>query len=204
MNTTTMIPDETIRQCAVVVANGAREVHEALTMVVQARTPDGLAFASIRLRHALVLLAHDGGTFQARVAAARQALESWDGHKVPVETVVIRVGSMTIDCEKALAASLGYGAPYANDETRTARGGGERSYGSGLRLSPDQALSVALSEGFSGEAAVMRAIAIRTEGAESNEARLRVEAAKLYRQAAEAELRAEQIRSARQKRAEGA
>lgn len=117
-----------------------------------------------------------------------------------MDIINIRIGSTVIPCEVKLAQSAGYGAPYANDDTRTARGGDEHSYGSGVRLTPNQAVAIALSEGHSGELAVMRAIAIRLQGSETADARSAREAAVAHREAAEAELRAEQIRSARQKR----
>lgn len=205
---TTTIPDETLRHCAVASENNARAVKDALTMVIEARTPDGLTFAATRLRHALVLLAsgeessaHDGSTYQARHDAAKRALEAWDLHKGSLKKVVIRIGSRAFECEQGLALSLGYELPYANDETRTARGGSEKQYGGGKRLTPDQALAVAISEGLSGELAVMRAIAVRTSGMESADSRSALEAAKMHREAANDELRAAQIRSATQKRA---
>lgn len=117
-----------------------------------------------------------------------------------MQTVNIRIGSTVIECEAKLAVSAGYAAPYSNDETHTARGGQEIAYGTGQRLTPDQALAIALSEGHGGEMAVMRAIAIRTHGVSTREAQVQLEAANARNAAAQAELRAEQIRNAREKR----
>jgi len=114
----------------------------------------------------------------------------------------IRIGSAVIECEQGLAISAGYSAPYANDDSQTARGGSEVSYGTGVKLTPDQSVAVALSEGHTGEMAVMRAIAVSRFGAETGESRSARVAAECRQAAAKDELRAEQIRSARLRRAD--
>lgn len=115
-----------------------------------------------------------------------------------IKIVRIRVGSTTIECEASLAYLAGFSAPYTDDPDNYARD--EHRYCPGMSIGASTSLAIALSEGRTGEDAVLRAVALRTSGSPSGTAQAEERAAKLRASAAEAELRAEQIRSARQKR----
>ena len=78
--------DSVLRYAATAAENHADEVSRALTVYLNAETPEALNFAERRLRATLVTLsegfegsAHDGSTFKARVNAAKRGLAAWDG-----------------------------------------------------------------------------------------------------------------------------
>lgn len=128
--------------------------------------------------------AHDGATFEARVAAAKAALAAWDGTDCAYRIVI---GSSVLGTnDAAILRELGYETPYSNDETRTARPS------SGFRNAAVAEICQALSEGLTGEAALLRAIAILRDGrrgpqaahAEKEAADKRLHAARVERQTA--------------------
>ena len=80
------------------------------------------------------------------------------------EKCIIRVGSTDIETTMDLAHHLGYEAPYANDAEHLAR---EMS---GFLPSRGDLVAVALSEGLTGEAAVLRAIALLNSGSAATSA----------------------------------
>jgi hypothetical protein len=169
-----------------------REVREALTAYVQAATKADEQFAEQRLRVALVAQsvghessAHDGATARARVEHATRALEAWDGRKWeegPPKMVTIRLGATVLRGSALLASKLGWTTYAGSDEGQvTGQGDGHIAE-----------LAEALSEGLSGDRALLRAIALTNQrGEQANADRRHAEIAAAEEKAAGMRLAAE-------------
>jgi hypothetical protein len=185
--------DEVIRQSAECSEKQGREVRAALTAYIAEQT-DSTRRA---LRVALVAQAaghepssHDGATFAARKEAARLALEAWDGTAPLVgDQIAHTIGATRIVASRQAWSMAGFRLSHAG------MGGPLEVSGSNNDYEPRR-VAQALSEGYTHEAALLRAIAI---GEASSAARAsdysRLEAAKLSVRAAEEQVHAEAIRA---------
>lgn len=186
--------EEVIRQATIAAANHAAQVAHHLSVYVQ--TPDAangraLHTALMALANGYEPTAHDGATLAARIAAAKAALVAWDGSDE--ETVMLPVGG-GVRCLRTTAWALGYEVSISSatgQATAYPPHGGDAG----------RAVAAAMSEGLRGEAAALRAVAIRAAAEESidatQRARARLATANLEREAAGMKLAAEREASKR-------
>lgn len=191
-------PDDVIRHASAAAAANAREVHRALDAYLAAVGTDAEPGAIRALRAALVAqatgyegTAHDGGTLDARRTSAAAALDAWDGRCDDLATVLLPVGG-GVRCLASTARTLGYtlqtdGNMWAVSLTAISTVEGERAR--------DGAVLQALSEGYIGEAAARRAVALKRQMESGDEARVRLKIAEAERAAAGMKLAAERERS---------
>lgn len=184
--------DAVIRHCVDAEKNNASIVGKALDNYLKAETSMARSFAEQHLRDALVAqsVGHDGycgngATVEARVKAAVAALEAWDGPATPelaADQCVVLIPGLRLPeaCSRQLAQAAGF----------EVRGGVALS---GLRdRDVNRAFAIALSEGLRGNAALVRAIAVREQYAEASAARCSAEiVAEKGREAAAMNLAAE-------------
>lgn len=186
--------DSVIRFATIAAQNNSDIVRDALRYLVYGQHQDQVRHAECKLRDALVAQAsgfetnaHDGGTFDARVQAAKDALAAWDG---PAR-LTIAMGSVIVRCSKDLVYKAGFatsidvnGVEYAHES---------------ITGSAVAELATALSEGFTDDTAMLRAIALQAERIHA--AKLAFDARKAAEETAKAagmQLAAERERSKRE------
>lgn len=184
--------DKVISEAAQCAQAHGEEVHAALTAYVGATSREDERWAEAILRKALVAqsvgvepVAGNGGTHRARVDAACRALEAWDGrsmNEAPPRLANIRLGATVIRGSVAIMARLGWEVyTDAADAHEVGTGAGNV-----------RELAEALSEGLSGDAALLRALAIVSRrNNESNAAHRQLEIASVEEKAAGMRLAAE-------------
>lgn len=187
--------DEVIRQCAACSDAQGIEVRSALTAYVASQTPE----TERALRVALVAQSagheagsHDGATFARRKTAANLALEAWDGTGPLAEGQVAHsLGGTRIVASAELWRLAGFSLSHY------AQGGPLHVSGTtGHNGYEPRRLAQALSEGYSHESALLRAIALgEASSAERSSNHSRLEAARFQARAAEEQVHAEAIRA---------
>jgi hypothetical protein len=194
--------DKVISESAQCAAANSSEVGAALNRYVTASTRDEAAFAEGRLRVALVaqsagheIGAHDGSTLRARVEHACRALEAWDGRSMnaaPPKMAVIDLGATVVRGSYELAKILGWSC-YV--DSLDAKRHLEPAHADGFGQGHVREIAQALSEGLSGDAALLRAIAIvRLSSEQADVDRRRAEISATEERAANAALAAARTR----------